>query len=429
MDDKKKKEQSMIPSAVRGYIEGMKGFLGRSGESLTHQNQSSKPSSETGDSDNSPSGEGENADSGKSGIASVIKMLADGYDRFKKSAQNSSLSDTETWSSSNGADVKVGADSSSGALPSYHTYDKEQEDLNRRRNDLQKSYSQNKYDLSTKEGRENYRRDTMFTGFSSWRGQRTPASLLRQSDRELKKGNKAMAQHWIDVHDELYGNKRRDAAFKLESDLINEEQQRLDRRRKLDAAMIVEQRQQDNWDKEFEAREKQKQFENDLRAANLAESRNRYEQEKRDEREREDREIERRTAEQKAEAEARAKSETQKVEEREMASLLKQYQGENDASNKAIESLQKRRDEMFDNLINMKDSKSPETIAEYEAELRNLDEKIRLAEDKASITREDLQNFRFLQDQGLSASDIRKRMAEIERRRREQQKQNEKPKQ
>lgn len=156
------------------------------------------------------------------------------------------LSSTSEWSQANNAEVSTGSNTGAPSISSnssqsnqnvgsgsygYSGLDDQQKDIDKRREALRQSYAQGKYDLSTKEGRENYRRDTMFSGFGTWKGQKSPMALLRRADRELKRGNKAQAQHWLDMHDELYGDKDRKKMLAMDLEAIEEEQSRLDKRR------------------------------------------------------------------------------------------------------------------------------------------------------------------------------------------------------
>lgn len=178
------------------------------------------------------------------------------------------LSSTSSWGKSNKATVTTGAGSGaptiSAAEASLYKMDDQQKDLDKRRSVLRQSYAQGKYDLGTKEGRDNYRRDTMFTGFGSWKGQKSPMALLRRADRELKRGNKAQAQHWLDMHDELYGNKARDKRMALDLEALDEEQKRLDKRREEANRSILAQKDEDLANKKFalqkEAAEREKDY-------------------------------------------------------------------------------------------------------------------------------------------------------------------------
>lgn len=166
------------------------------------------------------------------------------------------LSSASSWGKSNKATVTTGASSGSptisAAETSLYKIDDQQKDLDKRRAALRQSYAQGKYDLNTKEGRDNYRRDTMFTGFGSWKGQKSPMALLRRADRELKRGNKAQAQHWLDMHDELYGNKTRDKRMALDLEALDEEQKRLDKRRDEATKSMLAQKDEDLANKKFE---------------------------------------------------------------------------------------------------------------------------------------------------------------------------------
>lgn len=182
--------------------------------------------------------------------ASVFRSGVSKLLRGSGSNSNNDLSSTSEWARVNNATVSTGpssgassatsssVSSSSSSAPtisaaetSLYKLDDQQNDLDKRRAVLRQSYAQGKYDLSTKDGRDNYRRDTMFTGFGTWKGQKSPMALLRRADRELKRGNKAQAQHWLDMHDELYGNKARDKRMALDLEALDEEQKRLDKRR------------------------------------------------------------------------------------------------------------------------------------------------------------------------------------------------------
>lgn len=189
------------------------------------------------------------------------------------------LSSASSWGKSNKATVTTGASSGapeiSAAEASLYKMDDQQSDLDKRRAALRQSYAQGKYDLSTKEGRDNYRRDTMFTGFGSWKGQKSPMALLRRADRELKRGNKAQAQHWLDMHDELYGNKARDKRMALDLEALDEEQKRLDKRREEANRSILAQKDEDLANKKFELQkeeaERDKKYQDWTRDFRLAE--------------------------------------------------------------------------------------------------------------------------------------------------------------
>ena len=189
------------------------------------------------------------------------------------------LSSTSSWGKSNKATVTTGASSGaptiSASEASLYKLDDQQNDLDKRRAVLRQSYAQGKYDLSTKEGRDNYRRDTMFTGFGTWKGQKSPMALLRRADRELKRGNKAQAQHWLDMHDELYGNKARDKRMALNLEALDEEQKRLDKRRDEATRSMLAQKDEDLANKKFElqkeAAEREKEYQDWARDFRLAE--------------------------------------------------------------------------------------------------------------------------------------------------------------
>ena len=210
------------------------------------------------------------------------------------SNSNNDLSSTSEWARVNNAAVSTGpsigassatsnsASSSSSSAPtisaaetSLYRIDDQQKDLDKRRAALRQSYAQGKYDLGTKEGRDNYRRDTMFTGFGTWKGQKSPMALLRRADRELKRGNKAQAQHWLDMHDELYGNKTRDKRMALDLEALDEEQKRLDKRREEATRSMLAQKDEDLANKRLalqkEAADREEKYQEWARDFRLAE--------------------------------------------------------------------------------------------------------------------------------------------------------------
>lgn len=226
--------------------------------------------------------------------ASVFKSGVSKLLEGSGSNPNNDLSSTSEWAKVNNATVSTGpssgassatsssVSSSSSSAPtigaaeaSLYKLDDQQKDLDKRRSVLRQSYAQGKYDLSTKEGRDNYRRDTMFTGFGTWKGQKSPMALLRRADRELKRGNKAQAQHWLDMHDELYGNKTRDKRMALNLEALDEEQKRLDKRREEATRNMFAQKDEDLANKKLalqkEAADREEKYQEWARDFRLAE--------------------------------------------------------------------------------------------------------------------------------------------------------------
>lgn len=287
---------------------------------------------------------------------SGVSKLLDG----NGSNSNNDLSSTSEWARANNATVSTGpssgassttsgsVSSSSSSAPtigaaeaSLYRIDDQQKDLDKRRSVLRQSYAQGKYDLSTKEGRDNYRRDTMFTGFGSWKGQKSPMALLRRADRELKRGNKAQAQHWLDMHDELYGNKTRDKRMALDLEALDEEQKRLDKRRDEATKSMLAQKDEDLANKKFalqkEAAEREKKYQEwikDFREKEFDEGKRQF-----DERiglSREQNAADRKDAKERYDAEKKAESENQK--RKAAASLFESLKDGVDEINEAISS-------------------------------------------------------------------------------------------
>lgn len=255
------------------------------------------------------------------------------------------LSSTSSWGKSNKATVTTGASSGaptiSASEASLYKLDDQQNDLDKRRAVLRQSYAQGKYDLSTKEGRDNYRRDTMFTGFGTWKGQKSPMALLRRADRELKRGNKAQAQHWLDMHDELYGNKTRDKRMAFDLEALDEEQKRLDKRREEATRSMFAQKDEDLANKKLalqkEAAEREKKYQEwtkDFREKEFDEGKRQF-----DERiglSREQNAADRKDAKERYDAEKKAESESQQ--RKAAASLFESLKKGVDEINKEISS-------------------------------------------------------------------------------------------